>query len=369
MEEYPGLKGSEGMLAISELVKIGKQISTYIPTIEAGTRVPISPRYNCILETYRTSCSKPNCQNIPRKGGIRECWYARPGYVYGFCDYDTLEMRTLAQVCIWLFGYSRIAEAIKEGKDLHTAFAANMLMMDYEEAMRLVEEEDPFLLSARQGNKISNYGMAGGMGPDAFISYARGFGIEISIEDAEKLHRGFREMWPEMNQYFAHCSQLVDQIDPDLGVNLIEFLGSGLVRGNVKYTAVCNSYFQHLAAMGAKQACYAVSRECYVNPQSPLYGCRPWLFAHDEIGLEVPFDGTNAGRVRASRAMAELERIMVDSMKFYCPDVDIGATGALCFQWLKGAKPVYREIEGEKVLVPGCKGEKGWVEDEHVQRV
>ena len=174
-------------------------------------------------------------------------------------------------------------------------------------------------------------------------------------------------MWPEMEEYFRHCSEVAEDKDPDTGINQVEFFISGLIRGDVRYTAVCNGYFQNLAAMGAKKALFDVAYACYVDKASPLYGCRPWLFAHDEIGLEIPFDGTDAGRKRASAAMKELENIMVAAMKRFVPNVPIGATGATCFTWIKGAKPVFRVIDGEKTLVP-CKLEgeeehKEWVED------
>jgi len=363
MREYPEIEAHPGMVAVAELVRVGKLLSTYIPMLELGTRVPINPRYNCILETYRTSCSKPNIQNLPRDGGVRDCWEARPNYIYGFCDYDTLEMRTLAQVCIWLFGHSEIAEAIKEGKDLHCAFAASMLGLSYEEAMELLENEDPEVKETRQGAKIANYGMAGGMGHLAFIEYARGFGVDMSVARAKELHAGFRAMWPEMTRYFAFCSEVSDSKDKDLGINQVEFFISGLIRGDVGYTQICNGYFQNLAAMGAKKALFDVAYACYVDTESPLFGCRPWLFAHDEIGMEIPFDGTDLGRVRASRAMKELEKIMRESMERFVPDVPIGATGAMCFTWKKGAAPVFREINGEQVLVPCKKEGKEWIED------
>jgi hypothetical protein len=364
MEKYKAVKPHPGMTAVSEMGRIGKLLSTYIPMLLLGTELPIGPRYNAIIETYRTSCRQPNIQNLPRGGGVRNCWLARPGMVYGFCDYDTLEMRTLAQVYIWLFPNKTcpLLQGIIEGKDLHLAFAAEMFGIPYEEAQSRFDADDLVIVEARQGAKIGNYGFGGGMGGEAFVDYARGFGVEISLARAKELRDAFRVVW-DMQCYFDHCSQVADAKDPDLGINVVKFLGSGLLRGDVRYTAICNGYFQHLAAMGAKKALFEVAYACYAKPNSPLYGCRPWLFAHDEIGLEIPYDGTDAGRMAASDAMAELRTIMIDCMEHYCPDVPIGATGAMSFRWLKGADPVFRDIGGEKTLVP-CKREgKKWIED------
>ncbi|MCH7843198.1 MAG: AAA family ATPase [Chloroflexi bacterium] len=274
-----------------------------------------------------------------------------------------LEMRTLAQICIWLFGHSKIAEAIEAGKDLHAMLGASMLNISYEEFMERLDNDDEEAKDIRQGCKISNYGMSGGMGPDSFVEYARGFGVDISLERARELHQGFRVMWPEMIEYFAWCSRLSESQDVELGINQYELFVSGLIRGNVGYTQTCNTGFQNLAAMGAKKSLFDVAEACYVKKDSPLYGCRPWMFAHDEIGMEIPYDGTNIGRARASRAMKELGKVMVASMERFVPDVPIGADGAMSFRWLKSAKPVYREINGEKTLVPCVKEGKDWIED------
>jgi hypothetical protein len=279
-------------------------------------------------------------------------------------------MRTLAQIYIWLFPDKAcpLLDAIIEGKDVHLEMASKMLDITYEEAEARLLDDDKVMKDTRQGAKISNYGMSGGMGAEAFVEYARGFGVEISLQRATILRNAFRKVW-DMECYFEHCSKVARQKDPDYGINIVEFLGLGLLRGDVRYTAVCNGYFQHLAAIGAKLALFEVAYSCYAKPESPLYGCRPWLFAHDEIGLELPFDGTDAGRVKASRAMAELRKIMIESMKHYCPDVPIGATGAMSFRWFKGAEPVFRDIDGEKTLVPCTKEGREWIEDYEREQV
>jgi len=356
------LKESEhpGLLAVSECVRIGKVLSTYVPVLESGAQVPIVPRYNAIIETFRTSCAKPNLQNPPRSGGVRECFVPRPGFVHVFCDFDTLEMRTLAQVCLDLFGYSFLAESLRAGRDLHVDLAADMLGISYEEAMDRYEAGDPQVAEARQFCKIGNYGFGGGMGPEAFQSYAKGYGIEVSLAQAAKLHKAFRTKWREMNDYFAYCSALCDGGE----AAHVQFVRSGLVRGQVRYTAVCNGFFQHLAAMGAKEALYETVRECYLNEHrdgspSELAGCRPWLFAHDEIGMEIPY--LNAAQ--ASAAAYRLQTIMEEVMQRWCPDVPISAGVVMCRRWYKGAK----EIVENGVLIPSKPVKVGkktkWVAD------
>jgi len=334
-----------GLHAVAECVRVGKVLTTYVPVLERGTVVPINCRYNPIIETFRTSCSKPNLQNPPRKGGVRECFVARAGSVFDFCDYDTLEMRTLAQICIDLFGYSFIADSIRAGRDLHVDFAADMTGIDYDQAFALVQSGDSAMKETRQFCKIANYGLAGGMGSNTLVQYAKNAKIIITLATAQKLYDGYRAKWREMVPYFSYCGSLCREDS----ARYVQFIRSNMIRGDVRYTSVCNGFFQHLAAMGAKDAAYRVTRECYVGVEtdsgrpSALRGCRPWLFAHDEIGMENPYTGE-----RGSAASYRLQTVMEKTMQQWCPDVPITASVAKCKRWYKGADPVIQD----GILVP-----------------
>jgi len=298
-----------------------------------------------------------NCQNPPREGGFRACFVPRPNHVYVFSDYSTLEMRSLAQVCLDAFGFSALADALNEGKDPHTIFAAYLLGIEYEEALARLEAGDDETTQTRAASKVANFGFGGGMGAEAFVDFAwSSYHVLVSIEKAQELHGAFRRLWPEMEKYFAYCSSL-------MGVNgeaeYIEFPRSGLVRGKVRYTAVCNGFFQNLAAMGAKASLYEVTKECFLDRSSPLFGCHPVFFLHDEIGMEVPYDDPE----RASRAADRLSEIMREVMSRWIPDIQILAEPVMSRRWYKGAKPV--RVDG--VLVPTkpihAAGKTKWVID------
>jgi len=336
--------GEEGGLhAVSELGRLGKLKTTYLPILKSGTAVPINATYNPIIETFRTSCRAPNCQNPPRKGKFRECFVPRVGNVYVFCDYGTLEMRTLAQVCIDLFGFSALGDALRDGKDPHLMVAADMLNIGYDEAKERLAAGDTEVEQHRTAAKPANFGFPGGMGPDAFVEYAwKGYGVRVTREVSAYLHGAFRRMWFEMEKYFDHCAGLLDRFGDE--ARYITFPQSGLVRGRVRYTAICNGFFQHLAAMGAKAALYQVSRECYMNLGTPLYGCRPVFFLHDEIGMEVPYGDPR----RASAAADRLSEVMRTEMAKWVPDVPILAEAAMMRRWYKGSKP----LREDGVLIP-----------------
>jgi hypothetical protein len=118
--------------------------------------------------------------------------------------------------------------------------------------------------------------------------------------------------------------------------------------------------------MGAKTALYQVVKECYIDSGSPLHGCRPWLFAHDEIGMEIPH--TAFGPLRTHLAAMRLQQVMKEEMQKWCPDVPIGASVAMTRRWYKGA-PAKMEngllvpVKPIKKEVPGGKPKTIWVVD------
>ena len=339
------------LYSLSEMGKIEKLLKTYVPVLEQGTKVPINPSYNSILETFRTSCRNPSVQVLPRVGGIRECFVPRSEHLYVFCDYDTLELRALAQILLDLGFKSVMAKVLKQGRDLHLALAADMLRIPYEEAQKRLENNDPEIEKMRQMSKVPNFGFPGGMGSAALVNYAKGMNINIKPKEAEALKKEYMSVWPEMRNYFNHCNSLVKNKN-----TTVDFIRSGYKRKGVTFTSTCNGFFQHLAAMGAKSALYKVVNECYTG-YSKLRGCKPVLFLHDEIAIEAP-------EKKASNAAKRLQEVMVSEMSKWIPDIPITCEPVLLRRWYKGAKPLY--IDGELVPVKPKKvdGKNKWVYDD-----
>ncbi len=335
----------EGLHMLSEYVKLGKVLTTYVPALVRGAKFPINASYNAILETFRTSCSKPNIQNPPRAGGVRECFVPRPGSIFASCDYDTLELRSLAEVQYILFGYSVMGESLKEGRDLHLELAAEILGITYEEALERYNNGDKIVEDARAAAKPANFGYPGGMSWKTFQNTARKqYGIKLSDDMSQRLHKTFKSKW-EMADYFNHASALAGGDVADRVV----FVPSGMVRGKVNYCAIANGYFQHLAAMGATDALYAVVRECYlgVKPDgtpSPLAGSHPVAFLHDEIILEIPYTTPEAASASADR----LAVVMRESMERWITRVPVKCGSVMMDRWKKGAKAA--RVDG--VLLP-----------------
>lgn len=353
-----------------------KLLSTYIPALLRGTIYPLNPRYTVPVDSGRSSSSRINIQNQPRRGGIRECFVPRVGYIFLDCDYNIAELRSLAQVLINMYGYSTLADAIRlgdqkgKGYDVHCFMAAAILGMELDEFARQflhgTREEKKKCKQARQTAKILNFGAPGGLGAETFIEYAwtnSNHEIDLDLEKSEYLLNLWKSTFPEMEQYFTDIGSLGGYGGK---IAIIQY-GSGRLRGGMKFCAACNSNFQGLTADGALEADWRITVECYTGVNyttdaevldalldyahycqewelSDLYGSYPVWFIHDEEGLESPFDKARAAAKRTSE-------IMCRTMEEYTPDVPAVAEPDLRRRWYKEAEAVYDD-DGE--LIPWC---------------
>jgi DNA polymerase-1 len=323
----------------AELSSLKKTLSTDVPLLMKAVTTPLKVHYESLLSTGRTA-STPNVQNLPVEIGVRECFRPRPGCVYAVADYSGFELRTWAQVCLTCLGVSKMAEALRLGNDPHLELARRILGISYEEA-RADYKADPKgrVYFPRQASKSANFGFPGGLGIARFREYARkNYGVELTEEKATELKEFWLETWPEAQEYFRWIDNQCQALSPQ-----IEQLFVGRYRGDVSFTEAANGLFQGLAADAAKAAGFLIARACYVDEASPLYGCRPVNFIHDEVLVEVPDDDL------AHDAAEELARLMVAGATPFLPDVPPIAEPLLCRKWSKAAKPV-RGSDGR--LVP-----------------
>jgi len=328
--------GDPVLVALAEAGKIEKLLSAFVPGLRTGAVAPLTCRYNVLVESGRTSAAGVkvgtwkglNVQQLPRAPGVRECFAARPGFVLCSVDYAALELRTLAQVCLEMLGHSALAEAFAAGRDPHAELAAEILGTTYEAFAERLAAGDPAAKLARQQAKPANFGFPGGLGAKRFCDYARDqYGVRMTLHEAEQLRARWRQRWPEVPEFQARVSA---QLDPLTGVCSVRQLRSGRVRAGVGYTEACNTFFQGLAADGAKAALWRVIRD------GVQHGVYPVAFLHDEILAEVRSE-------RAHEGAAWLAQVMCEVMAEHCPGVPIEAEPALAQRWFKSMAPVWRE--------------------------
>jgi len=326
-----------------------KMLSNYIPVLKSGI---VHARYD-LAGTGRSTSYDPNIQNLPRKGKVRECYVARPGFELCSVDYGSQELVTFAQVMLWSIGPNALANALNQDLDPHLLFACEqMLHIDYEEGKRRRKAGDTLVKDKRQKAKGPNFGFPGGMGAPRFVEHMRAQDPPefYTLEEAEEVRSQWFAQWPEARAYF----RWVDSVSQEGWIR--QFI-SRRVRGGMGFSDTANGFFQGLAADMSKCATYEVVMRCYTGERShgwvddhkpsALEGSRVVAFVHDELIAEVP-------KHRAHEAAHELADVMLQAARRYAPDVKSKAEPALMSKWYKGAEPVYQN----GVLVPWVPEEK-----------
>ena len=243
----------------------------------------VHPKYNILVNTGRTSCSKPNFQQLPRSGNIRSCFRSSAGRTLIITDYSAIELATLAQITYKKYGYSKMREAINDNIDLHRYYAAILHDKDESDITKL----------ERQEAKAANFGFPGGLGIETFIAFSKGYGLTLTKERAKEMKEKWFSAFPEMKLY----------MNEEVGD---AWTLTGRKRGNPTYCAAKNTPFQGLAADGAKIALYYLDQA----------GINVVGFVHDEIVSEIASED-------AEKTLKLQEQIMIDSMQIVCPDVKI----------------------------------------------
>ena len=179
--------------------------------------------------------------------------------------------------------------------------------------------------------------------------------IDACIQNGQEITDEMLMRWPWLQSTYTTGQRL----DP----GQIMQHHSGRLRGGLDYCSMANGFFQSLLSEAIKRATCRVSRECYdrtvivpdmvyansirsayANGPSPLLGSRMVVLQHDELITDHDEDTAHDAATRVSE-------IMVNELRFYCPDVAdaCAAEPALMFRWNKEAKTV-RDSNGK--LIP-----------------
>lgn len=310
-------------------------LSRDLPKLRAGTSVPCTPSIRTLLETGRCSYAHPNLQNLPRKGGARACFVPRPGFAFVSADFSQCELVCLAQICLDLFGFSVLGDAIREGKDVHCMVGAQI------EGVHLVDFDrygNPEHAAARQLAKVPNFALPGGMGTNTFLVNLRDNGYPHATYDmAQTLVNVWRSTWPCLVEFLAYVARLVAN-----GRAPVTQPRSGRIRGGCSYTQAANTHFQGLAADLMFDAVWRIVMDSLcARPGDALHGARVVAVVHDEILAEVPLDRvTEAADAITERMLAAGER--------WTPDVPHSVDAVAMDRWLKSAE---RELDSDGRLV------------------
>ena len=181
-----------------------KRISKLITFIESWEDLQVDgkiyPSFNITARTGRTTCNSPNLQQCPQDSYVRNLIEARPGWKLAEIDYSQLELR----VASWLSGDVNMQHAYQSGSDLHSK-TTELLFGDTSE---LSHDEQK---RKRTQSKSANFGFLYGMVAKTFITYAKGYGLDLTQEDSEKIRADFFNAYPRLLVWHEECKEFARQ--------------------------------------------------------------------------------------------------------------------------------------------------------------
>jgi DNA polymerase I len=328
-EEVLSESGNVQLMKLASIATAEKELAAFLPFLLRGAEsgLPVCPEWNNLVRSGRTSCRKPGAQQLPRRAGVRECIVPRKGNLFFGADYDTAELRSLAQNIYWYMGKEgALMRALRAGLDPHLQMGAAIAGVSYDKIAAAYAAGEAWAKDARSLAKAPGFGFPGGLGARSFVDFAKGYGFTLTLDRAKELKRLWLQTYPLMNDYFAMVGSWTGA-----GNTTITQPWSGRLRADTGYTDGCNTLFQGLTADYAKMALYRVTRAQLTDTSSALYGSRLVVFVHDELVGECPAE-------QAPEAGEELARIMRECAQEVCPDVPHGADPYLMSRWTKSAK-------------------------------
>ena len=135
----------------------------------------------------RFSSRAPNAQQIPKRGedgqAMRRLFKAPPGKKLIKADFSGIELRIMA--C--LSQDKTMIEAFQSGQDLHKLTASRLAGVPVDQVTK----------PQRQSAKSANFGLIYGVSAPRFRENAKNeYGIEMSLEEAEKIRSTFFSTYP-----------------------------------------------------------------------------------------------------------------------------------------------------------------------------
>lgn len=294
--------GNARLEAFAHYGELVKADSADVPMLRAGW---LHPRYG-LADTGRTTCSRPNVQNLPGAGLVRQCIQPADGFAFLERDYSGIELCTFAAVAGREVGDWSMANTINESGDpgfMHAVVGGHLLGISPQELLRRRKAGDELAENARTRAKNLNFGRIGGLGAKKYVDYIRMLSkgkILLTLEESKHLFQVWEEAVPAGPRYLRWVGT-TEGLD---GTYEAVIPGSGIRRRGMWYCAAANCRFQGLAAAIMHRAGWLLAKACYL-PGGELAGVRPALFVHDAFVLEAPIPSLTEVDVIFNRLLKE----------------------------------------------------------------
>ena len=190
---HPFIQNWQDMITKAKLLNFVEQIKTE----------RVNPRYQALVRTGRTSCSKPNLQQMPKAQWFRKLFVPSKGTKFIIADYNAVELRCLGAICKTRLGFSQLAKTFYEGIDPHAYTASSLSNIPFAEFMSLKKSDPEKFKRFRQSAKAVNFGVPGGLGAKSLMEYASAsYGVQMTLDEAKEWkNKLVTEVYPELTRY------------------------------------------------------------------------------------------------------------------------------------------------------------------------
>lgn len=255
--------------------------------------------------TGRLSCSKPNLQQIPKSGGLREAIHPKAGRCFIKADYSQLQLVIIADesldpvMCAAYDPKLSREDRRKAEHDLHTTTAKNVLGLK-------IPDGEKVKGAHRTVSKNINFGLCYGVGAGRLASMIeRETGEECDIEIARMRKFNYFKTYSGVKHWHGlrkHLSAQGLAFDDEEHPNPIEIrTRAGRRRSEVwKFTEKVNSPIQMREADGVKTGLALL-----VPRLQKFHDARPVMMIHDEVIVECDIAEAEAVRETIEQALEE----------------------------------------------------------------
>lgn len=169
----------------------------FVQIAERGL-LPVPLRYYAAHTGRWGGDDKINLQNLKRGSLLKNAILAPDGYVMIDSDSSQIEARTLA----WLAGQDDLVEAFEKGEDVYKIMASAI----YGKASEEITKEERFV------GKTTILGAGYGMGAAKFKVQLKTFGVEVTLEEAERIINTYRNTYPKITALWKSAANVLPAI-------------------------------------------------------------------------------------------------------------------------------------------------------------
>ncbi len=279
--------------------KVSKLKSTYVdrlPELIHPETGRVHTDFNqTVTATGRLSSSNPNLQNIPIRTDlgkeIRRAFVAEPGHVLMAADYAQIELRIIASMS----GDPDMTRAFAEAQDIHTAAAARVFAVDYDDVTR----------AQRDRVKQVNYGI-----PYGISAFGLAQRLRIGNSEAQELIDQYRASYPRVIQFL---DGLIDEARD---------------RGYVETLLGRRRYLPLITSRNPNDRAFAER----VAVNMPIQGTQADMIKIAMIAIQAGLGGVSAG----ARMILQVH----DELVFEVPEGDVDAVSAFVSEQMATAFPL-----------------------------